>query len=173
MNVPVSGQLERVAWAARLCGGISVGLGVLLCAAALVAMSAREKGVAAGPTALYFGAMLGLYLLPGALLLWLGGKLDAGAYWAFFPIAALTVIDFVELVFSLGLFGLLLGLALRLPTLYLVACCINGWSDVRDHYRERRRKGQRRGFEPVPLPPTANVRPPPPAGVELKSKQQA
>jgi hypothetical protein len=57
------------------------------------------------------------------------------------------------------------GALLAAPSLILVGVCINAIPDVRDHYRDKRRK-RNRGFEPIvnsTLPTMSNVRPPPPA----------
>lgn len=167
--------MERVARAARIGGILTVALGVI--AGALVAVLALLLQDAGGSLPLVwlltFPVIVSvLYILPGSVLLWLAGRLDAGALWAFIPILVIVLFGLSALLLPFGIPHLLSGIALRLPLVYVLAIWFSGVPEYRDHLRQRRRRLARRGrgFEVLPVGQTAGMsgtfpKPPPPARV--------
>jgi hypothetical protein len=164
--MPVSGQLERLARATRVSGIVTVGIGLLTAfgTAVIVAVRTDEGWALNGWRLLILVAFLiAAYLIPGALLWWLGRRLDSGRHGAFVPILVVSILHFAVLLFSREFAILVVGIAVRLPTAYVLAMWINALPEYRDHRRQVRRAGQRNGFSAEPASSQARPAPPPAA----------
>jgi hypothetical protein len=155
MGLLIGRQLQRVAFWARVVGwsGVASG-GVGLC---LHVFEDRP-----GIEAMWIFAAVVVFIasvLPSVGLIVLGGRLEDGAHWAFYPIAVLSVLGSVPLVFSPACFCLPV---LVLFSMILAGACFNGYAEMKAWHRQCRRK-EKRGFEPIMTTPLATVAPPPPA----------
>lgn len=160
----LSHHLETVVRAARLAGAVQLAAFLIYSTIlAAVVLDPNRAGPFNGTWnhGWLAGFLVAAYLVPGCLLWIMGGLLGDGRMWAFGCIVGLALFDVLKLFF-MG-FICFEG-ALRLPTLLLAATCLNAFSDVRDHYRQRRRDKQRRGFQPVMSAAPPAAKPPPPAG---------
>ena len=175
--IPVSGPLERVARSARVSGIVWAAVGVLALAGTAFLLAIPDRAIdarIAGALLLLLGATLGVYIVPGALLWWLGRRLDLGARWAFVPIIALAIINCLEIFVRVESgAGVLLNLAVRLPTVYLLVCCVEGLADARHDLRQWRQKRRQRGFQVVGIPAPSVVKPPPPARMAPRDRGPA
>lgn len=171
--IPVSGQLERLARATRISGLITVVLGFILafCFFGVVALrldagwTMRNGWGFLAVTAV----LIVLYLVPGVLLWWLGRRLDSGRHGTIFPILVVSILHLLPIAISRDFEMLLVGIAVRLPTVYVLAMWLNALPEYRDYRRQMRRKSQRGDnlVRDTTSSQAARTSPPPPRAIPI------
>jgi|SRR5665213_1111666 len=159
----ISFHVARVARMARIAGIFSaIAFGAIALFAGLGIQNSPSSRTADASTKAVILVWVVFYLFPGILLWACGRLLEAGRFWVFIPIVILAIFDFAKL-FLFQLMGGWCTIALRLPTLLLVAFVLNATPDMRDHYRRWRRDRKPRGFPVIVSSREPAKRPPPPA----------
>lgn len=116
------------------------------------------------------------YMLPGVLLLLFAWRMEKLEMWAFVATTGIAVAFLVKYMFALIFaYGgkiqfyespIICETVLRIPSIGLLIFCLNSLPEVRDEYRNRRRRRNemRQGFEPI-MKVQVQTRTPPRPGI--------
>jgi hypothetical protein len=166
MAMVLSEPLVKIVRYAKMAGWFYVALGSL---GALCAYTSVSAGYGLRANLRMYVSIAGIYLVQGALLVFLAHRLEAKRSWAAIGIVVVAGTTIANIVL-VGMFLGCCGVFANLPCLFLIATSVNALPEIRHLRRSEQRERQRvsGGFAVImkeaPLPTSmAGVKPPPPA----------